>query len=516
MMNKTFLHLWFFTLGSLILYSCTQNEAVPEMEYQENEVKFKTNEGASSRSFIDGNLSIANTKIKIYGYHNDNFLAADDTVKILNGKSLTCQSDGSWAVVNDEGSPISYYWTDNGTYRFLGWLTYDAASGKSFPFTSSYSNDTLSITAKVSQDYNQFDFMYSMINHRRMTANNFDWEKSKPVSMEMNHLFSAFAIGIRNTSEDAVVIKSVSLNCIHDMGSVEIDYSKNITANGVDETTLLSPGVEYGTTSKATSYPFITFSGEHQLVRKTGYSPNIFAPLSENKRFYMVWPQDGDVLNASSLTFANEDEEAAANDSLFPMVLVYSIDGVEYKKRFRLPNEDWKPGKKYYMEVQIADKLVAISTTVSEWDYTDSKVDFSASTILVKENGHLQWDAATCTIDDTKKEVYVTNGAPVEGTFAIDAPQGGQWRVSLEGDVTAFTIMDDVVPTDDGFGSIDGKVHRIKIVPAIATPNRDYKVTLKFVAVTADHKTYPADDMIQDKNNDKHADKYTIVLRSVK
>ena len=88
--------------------------------------------------------------------------------------------------------------------------------------------------------------------------------------------------------------------------------------------------------------------------------------------------------------------------------------------------------------------------------------------------------------------------------------------MSLEGDVTAFTIMDDAVPTDDGFGPIDGKVHRIKIVPTVTTPNRDYRVTLKFVAITADHKTYPADDMLQDSTNDDKADIYTIVLPSVK
>jgi hypothetical protein len=230
----------------------------------------------------------------------------------------------------------------------------------------------------------------------------------------------------------------------------------------------------------------------------------------------MVWPQDGDVLNASNLTFTDEDEEAAADDDFFPMVLEYMVDGVVYKKRARFPNEDWEPGKKYYLEVQIADKLVQITTTVTDWDYTDSKVDFSNNSISVKEGGRLKWDEETCTKDDSKKEVYVTNGAPVEGTFTIDTPLGGQWRVSLEGDVTAFRIVDDTAPTDDGFGPIDGKVHRIKIVPTIATPDRDYKVTLKFVALTADHKTYPADDMLQDSNNDKKADFYTIVLRSVK
>lgn len=505
-------------LCGMLLNSCTQHELYPDDTNDNQTISFQIGE-VLTRGFIGNDeLGTTGSKLHIYGYHDKNFLAADDTDKTLDGKSLACQSDGSWTVVNDEGLPITYFWEGEGTYRFFGWLTHDAASSKSIPFTPTYSDGKLSIPEMViNKDYGQFDFMYSKINHRKLTYDNYYEERSKSVLMEMNHLFSAFAIGIRNTSEDAVTIKSVSLNCIEDKGSAEIDFSESVTANVTTEaTSSFSPVVQYGATSKSTSNSFITFSGEHQLASKTGYSPNIFVPSAEDRQYYMVWPQKGDVLNASNLTFANEDEEAAAEDDLFPMVLEYTIEGVEYKKRARLTNRDWEPGKRYYIEVQIADKLVQVTTTVSDWDYTDSKVDFSANTIMVKETGHLQWDAATCAIDDSKKEVYVTNGAPVEGTFTIDAPQGGQWRVSLEGDVTAFSIVDDAAPTDDGFGPIDGKVHRIKIAPTIATPDRDYKVTLKFVAITADHKTYPADDMIQDNNNDGQADIYTIVLRSVK
>lgn len=516
-MSKIFLHIWLFTLGCLVLHSCTQNEAAPEVEFQDNEVVFQTSE-YMSRSFIDGNLSTEDTEIKIYGLYNDKFLEAGIADEKLEGKSLICQMDGTWAVANDEGTAVAYYWRGVGTYRFFGWLAHDAANNKNAMFNTTYSDSKLSIPETViNKEYNQFDFLYSDINHRVLTSANMNWEMKIPVSMEMKHLFSAFAIGIRNTSEDDVIIKSVQLNCIHDKGSVNIDFSESATADVTTEsTTLVSPIVQYGTTAKATENPFLTFSGEHQLSRKTGYSPNIFVPSAEERQYYMVWPQDGDVLNASNLTFTDEDEEAAADDDLFPMVLEYMADGVVYKKRARFPNEDWEPGKKYYLEVQIADKLVQITTTVTDWDYTDSKVDFSNNSISVKEGGRLKWDEETCTKDDSKKEVYVTNGAPVEGTFTIDTPLGGQWRVSLEGDVTAFRIVDDAAPTDDGFGPIDGKVHRIKIVPTIATPDRDYKVTLKFVALTADHKTYPADDMLQDSNNDKKADFYTIVLRSVK
>lgn len=520
-MNKIFLHLWLFTLGSSILHSCTQNEAIPDVEYQdqENAVVFQTNEGAS-RAFIDGNLSTTNTTMCIYGYKGNVPLAQNKGDKALVGKTLKCLDGTTWAVVDNTGNPITYFWEGEGRYRFFGWLTHDAASGKAIPtgLTPTCEVSKLSIPATViNKDYSQFDFLYSNINHREMTSENMNVERRKSVSMDMNHLLSAFAIGIKNTSEDDIVIESVQLNCVHDKGSVNIDLSQKVTANiTTGATSSISPFVEYGTTSKATTAPFLSYSGSQTLTKKTGYLPNIFDPSDTEKQFYMVWPQDGDVLNATSLTFADEEAEAAAPDASFPIVLQYKANGVSSKKRMRLPNEDWEPGKKYYLEVLIADKLVEITTTVRDWDYTDAKVDFSDNSILVEEGGHLQWDGTKCIVDHTKKEVYVKGGMPVEGIFTINAPQGGQWRVSLEGDVTAFRIVDDATPTDDGFGPIDGEVHRIKIVPQITTPDRDYRVTLKFVAITADHKTYPADDMLQDSNGDDNADIYTVVLEKVK
>lgn len=524
-MNKIFLHLWLFTLGSSILHSCTQNEAVPDVESQdqENEITFQTNENAS-RAFIDGNLSTDGTTIKIYGYHDGNLLAANKPGKELNGKSLTYQ-DGKWSVMNDEGTPLTYFWEGNGTYRFFGWLTNDEANGIEIPddLKLTYADSQLSIPETViDKDYSQFDFLYSEINHRKMTDENFNREKGQPVSMDMNHLFTAFAIGIRNTSEDDIVIKSVTLNCVHDEGSVNIDFSENATANGPTESASSVPSIaHYGQTSKSdANAPFNSYSGSYTLTSGSNL-PNIFSPADIDQKYYMVWPQTGVVLNATGISLGEDDEEedeteANERDANSPLLLEYTVDGVPFKKRLRLPNENWLPGMKYYLEVLIADKLVEITTTVRDWDYTDAKVDFSDNSILVEEGGHLQWDETKCIVDHTKKEVYVKGGMPVEGTFTINAPQGGQWRVSLEGDVTAFRIVDDATPTDDGFGPIDGEVHRIKIVPQITTPDRDYRVTLKFVAITADHKTYPADDMLQDSDGDDEADIYTVVLEKVK
>ena len=507
-MNKIFLHLWLFTLGRSILHSCTQNEAVPDVESQdqENEITFQTNENAS-RAFIDGNLSTPGTKMQIYGYHDKKYLA-DGQDKELSGKPLACIATDSWAVVDNNDNPITYFWEGEGTYRFFGWLTYDEAHSLQNPLTTNYfeseSEKKLTVSGTTNlKDYNQFDFLYSEIDERTMDANNMDREKRRAVSLDMKHLFTAFAIGIKNTSEDDIDIKSVKLNCVNDNGSAEINYGPGLYT------------IVYGTTTQ-TAKPFVSFSGSHTLTKRTGYLPNIFNPSDAEKQFYMVWPQQGTVLNADGFSLGEDDEEedeteANKRDANSPLLLEYMVDGVSFKKRLRLPNENWLPGKKYYLEVLIADKLVELACTVLDWDYTDAKVDFSENSVVVKEGNHLKWDEQKCTVYPDLKKVYVKNAAPVEATFCIDAPQGGQWRVSLEGDVTKFKIIDDADPNDDGFGPIDGKLHRIKIRPTETSPERDYKVTLKFVAITADRsKILPADDMIQKAGKD------TIVLPRVK
>ena len=220
-----------------------------------------------------------------------------------------------------------------------------------------------------------------------------------------------------------------------------------------------------------------------------------------------MWPQAESVF--PELNFADDDAAAAAPETDFPIILVYESNGQEFEKRLKFPKQAWEAGKLNYFDILIADKLVEIKATVKDWNYSHADVDYSASTVTVKQGNHLKWDESTCRVDATAKKVYVKNGQPVEGTFTIDTPEGGQWRVSLEGDVNAFKILDDTAPTDDGFGPIDGKQHRIRIVPLISSPDRDYSVILKFVAITADSKTYPADDMVQG------ADRYTIVLENV-
>lgn len=511
-MNKIFTYTIYLAFCSALLISCAQDiELDPNANTAENEIVFQTAD-PTTRGLIN-NLGTPGTKITLYGYHGDTPLAYGQD-KVLLGKYLTyttINGNNQWAVMDDAGNRLTYFWEgeDDKPYRFFGWLNYDA-TGLSFPSEWTYNTETKTFTIPegtvLDKDYNQFDFLYSFVDERILSPDN----KRTPVTMNMNHLFTAFGIGITNTSEDNITVKSVTLKTIHDKGSATIGFSPNLPNQ-----------VSYGATSRTDdNAPFISYSNSTGYIVYNDESGNpnvknnIFNPDATAKEYYIVWPQAEDVF--PELTFANDEAEANEPDSSFPLILEYEANGQPIKKRMQLPKMAWEPGKLYYFDILVADKLVEIITTVKDWNYFTSNIDFNENTIEVKENNHLTWDPNTCTVDDTGKKVYIKNGQPAEGTFTIDAPVGGQWRASLEGDITAFEILDDTAPIDDGFGPIDGTQHRIRVRPLIDDPDRDYSVRVKFVAVTAGGKTYPADDMLQDVNDDKKADPFTIILESTR
>lgn len=505
-MKKRVLHTIPLSLCLLLLDSCTQHE-FPESKSEENVVSFHTQE-AVTRGFIgNDNLKTTGTKICMYGYHKDHFLGEDR--KPLNGKHLTYGTwDGidGWNMTDNDGTPITYCWEGEGTYRFFGWMAYDAASGLSTPGGWTFDNETQKLTIPstiLNKDYNQYDFLFAEVHERTIDLANMSQQVSQAVPVTMNHLFTAFGVGLRNLSEDPVTFTGAYIEALHDQGSASIDFSGSTSEANYGQTSI----------ARTADTPFISYIGSHDLTPREGLIRNIFNPDDTEKRFYMLWPQAAEVVSPTTPHTSDDPEdtrEFAASDSI--LVVTYTLGGEDYERRVKLPTEKWEAGKRYYFELQVTDKLLELTATVTPWDYTPSVVDLQNEAVEVKEHGRLQWDDNTCTVDHTTQQVYVKNGQPVEATFCIDAPQGGQWRVSLEGDVTAFGIIDDTAPTDDGFGPIDGQTHRIRIRPNISSPDRDYAVTLKFVAITAGSKTLPADDMIQNTDGDEKAEIYTIIL----
>ena len=487
MMKNRQLHTIILPLCTLLLFSCTQDNISPASD-TENEIRFQT--GTTTRGLID-NLAVG-SEICLYGYHGDKFLAENNTDKKLAGKTLKYLNTGRWSVVNGD-NPITYFWEGTDTYRFFGWLQKDANGLTAAGLTTNYAENKLTVSGTLNDQYNQFDFMYSDVDQRTLTDENMANEKGRPVAMNMNHLFSAFSIGIQNTSEDDITVNSIKLQRLHTTGTATIDFS---SATKVAYNTYNTSSTEQPLAENKTVY---TLQGTKSIAGGTS-KPNIFDPADTKQRYYMVWPQAVDVIYSSELKNKPDDEVSTMGDEHFPLIMDYTVNGESVHKKMKFPEMAWEPGKKYSFDVLIADKIVELQVNVTDWNYASSEVDFREQAIEIDGDNHLEWDETKSEVDHTKKEVYITNGLPAEATFAFAAPEGGKWSVSFAddgGDVTKFRIIDDSDNAYDGLGAIDGKLHRIKIEPLFSNEQESFKVRLKFTVITADNKTYPADDMVQ-------------------
>lgn len=483
----------------MAFYACTEDTAM-DVPLSDKLILFEA-KVPSSRGFIDNqNIATNGTQITLYGSHTGSSMDLD-------GKPLTYTNvDGEyhWRVM-EGSSPQTYYWEESGIYKFYGWLAYDAAGKLSMPEGWNYQGAKLTIPPTiVDKNYNQFDFIYSDVHVRNLDELTSDREKYATVPLEMKHLFSSISIGAINTTEQDVTIKRVALGGVHECGSATLDYSGNSVRVTYGETsTNRAQGAPFMETVQfevnVGQYEYLNYS----LPKVNGKVGNAFEGTTA-KNYYMIWPQDSTVISPTNPV---EGETYQPTDSL--LVVEYETGGVQYTKRAKFPAMTWEAGKKYHFDIQFADKMVELRATVNPWNYTSAEVDFKDAVVEVHDT--LAWNDTTSIVDVGKKTVTVKQGQPIVGSFQITAPQGGQWRVSLEGDVQAFTITDDVPPIEDAMGPIDGILHTIRIVPKISNPDRDYVVRLKFVVLTADGRVLAADDVVQGQNN-----VYQLILPSVK
>ena len=503
-------HKGLVVLCGLLLGACRQEE-LPEVKESGDAIAFHATETLTRGFLDDGNLTTEGTRLCMYGYYNGNVLGG--TSKPMAGKPLAYgtygdETEARWSIVDDSGSPVTYYWQGDGDYKFFGWLAQDAAGSLEIPATWTYDETSKTLTipeTTLDKDYNQFDFLYADVVNRTVSGG----QGKEAVPLSMNHLFTAFGIGISNSSEDDITINEITLRCIHDRGSAVIDFDG-------------APDVAYGTTGKSYTTSYITYTGSYTIPAKTGVKYNAFDPTATDKKYYMLWPQAEEVVHPG-LSYVTEEDKLAETDlSKFPLVIKYTVGGETLEKRMEFPAKAWEAGKLHYFDLVVADKLVELTATVTPWDFVSAQIDYANNVITVKADNHLKYDESTCTVDHDDKRAYITNGQAAEATFCIDTPRGGTWRVSLVGDIEAFEIHVDEnhghEGSDDyrsGQGPIDGQVHRIRIAPAkgYESPDRDYEVQLRFVAITSDGITLNADDMLQDSDNSGGADYYTIVNR---
>lgn len=348
-------------------------------------------------------------------------------------------------------------------------MTAEEFFGTGFEFDVDYYS--LSIPAKDMLEAGpKLDFMYSDI-HITEPVNT-------SVNMNFSHLFTAFSIGIENSTSAFVKIEEFEIKEIPSKNSATISFNGEQTV------------VEYGDlTYYIGEYKTIALEKKDAYeISPKGIRANIFNG-STTQEFRMLWPVGAEFLHSTEKSTIKEDGTIKYPES-WKMYIKYSTAGQTYEKYLNFPDVSWDAGKKYHMTIVLADKMVELKTEVKEWEYEEQTIDYTNEGVSMSSGGALAWDRTVSSVDDAAKMVSIVNAQPAKAMFTIQTPVGGSWIVSLTGDVNAFEVS-------PATGIIDSQTATIHVRPLVASPTRDYKVQLKFTVRRSDGRMIAADNMIQ-------------------
>ena len=468
-----------------------------------------------------------------------NFSDTTNRVKILDYITMEGQSESAAPHINDDlylnragsisqgtesefvwslsGRP--YFWTSEGTHRFISWLTYDAAldlgTGAFFGAepTLSNANTVLTLPAKTFNSATpKYDFVYSDAVKRNLDVENPDYSS---VRLNYKHLFTAFSIGARNWTSDLVIIKSFKLiNMPDTKEGVAITYKT--TAEGGSVTTA-------GTTEATSGNPDKEFFKAENLdlqLAEGDVIPDLFNPAGTQAADYMMWP-----LTAAQLSDPNPGTDEYGRVKASPdapqMVLTYEIAGSETTRYIPFPDMEMRAGKIYHFELHFVQKEIRLNFEVLPWDYEVLNLSYRTDAV---QGDEVYYDSNTCVLDNDNYTVTY-NGTPILASFGITLPANATFLVSMTGDVNYFKLRYDrtssyfrLVYGEDADNpnvnpltgpvhpEIDGGMVRFKIVPLTSLDRSvDRKIVLDF-------KIRTGSGQIVDAQSELNRGRYEIIL----
>ena len=516
-MRRYYKKIFLLAIASACITSCTKTIEEP---LEQLPISIGVSEKGSTKALLNATtFKTDGNRIQVYDIYTNSENEVSVYINAFAGPDVSSQSSlhrpgQTWPFEDKEtGAPKSYNWTPDGIHKFFGWLAKDANFGTtpmtpetffgSGKFVWNPTEYELSISAlTMTPTTPQFDFLYSDVHVRNLNQKP---DFTTPVALNFSHLFTAFSIGAWNTSNSTVKITKFELQQLKNINSATINW-----AGEVEE-----PVVTYGTLSSSTSgsSPFRQLETAAYTLGENARILNIFKGPQQNEdevyEYLLMWPQASSDVHSTAEITENEDGTTTYPPS-YLMYIEYEVTddkGVTstLSKRLNFPDLPWEAGKKYHFDVVFADKIVELIAKVNKWEHEPQQVDWTNSSVTLKDNHLLTWDENSAEVHHDTKQIFIVNGQPVKGSFTLDAPQGGTWIVSLEGDVDAFSVT----PNN---GEIDGSTATILIKPLVGEPKRDYKVTLSFAVRRTDGRVIAANDPIQ-KIGDNIV-KYTIILPS--
>lgn len=479
--------------------ACVKTEPDPSVD---SEILLHADVSETKALLEESTLNTEGNRIMVYDIFKDVNSSTSSAFISTNAK----KTSAGWQFVDPSDNPMTYYWTLTGTHKFYSWLSQDVNMPVSsdtpeefFGAGFSYNPSTYKLTIPQKAIYGdspQFDFLYSNIITRQMGVAN----SKSPVDFDFRHLFTAFSVGINNTTSSPVTIKEFKVIRLNNSASATINFSDGSVS---------IPEASYKQVySTADSVFKTTQNGYERVVAAESELPDVFNPTKAKEEYMIIWPQTRAMVHSTKKPVEASGTGVVTYPNDWKMYIKYRSNDYDedLEQYLNFPDVAWTAGKTYHFKVTFAEKFIDVDFEVAPWEYSTPTVDYSSETVLVDEDKRLFWRDDTCVKDPVNGFAYVKNGMPVRGMFQFAAPKGGTWMATLTGDIDAFTLTPES-------GVIDETTSTIAVTPKPEAMglDRDVKVQLKFAVRRTDGRTIQADNMIQPDDQNDYV-KYTIVL----
>ena len=481
MSTRTFTYL--LLAASLAAFSCRKSP-VPDVEKQDG-IRFVAEEGVTSKALLN------NTTLKTVG----NRVHVLDVLSGFTGSASWAEGDleTGGLYINDEivydgsviwgyGSGFVYPWTADGGHQFFGWLSYDvslnltadARFGTTLADGFSVSDRTLAVPSlEMRVDDVQFDFLYGNTAYYLMPRTSTD-----PVSIPLQHLFSAISLQIKNESNDEILVKNVTVTGLKNKKSAVVSF-------------VGTPSYTTGTATQEfldNALYYALPDAVKTLTKDDTYDLLARVKNSSVGQYRLIWPQTGTELDEAEITVSYE---YLADD-----------EHVNHTANLSFPDElaEFLPGVRYAFTLLFTQKHIALSFEVNPWNYNLNEWSYSEQSISEVTELDFKGNAG---YDKPSKTCTVVNGEPVKGTFSVVNPSGAIWFIEPVGDVEYFTIS----PNQ---GVIDSVNHNYEfyVIPNLdSSLDRTTDKQLKFHF----HVQF-TDGSIHDADTEINRDDWTVIL----
>lgn len=497
---------------------------------------------------IDGTKAVLNpadittgTEITVYDVMPG--VKTGDVMKFRIAGKTAEYGDPIWTIADEYSEPTHHYeWiegSDKVDHLFYGWLTKDKngleitnilTPATNVSVSTNHDICTVTVPAKTLGLANYFDFCYATPVLRTAAESNYS-----TVNLELQHFFTCYGIKASNYTNDAITLKSVTLNGLTNQKSGSVEFNAN-SGVGVKpcNVTYSDPGTlgKKSALSLVASNITIPASGSVNNIITNG---SLF-DIDATNAYFLMWPQtpaDLEVTTKLDGTLSLVDGVPTNYSKEAFLRIIYAVGSGTDRTVYVPVRPDswmdadhkntigWDAGTRHQLEIVFTKQKVTLIAKALPWNPQNPDIDYSRI-ISVPNDGMLTLVPNTYTTDPAHpNKIYFKNGQPIKIQFKFDQPVDATWMISKEGDFDAFEIdnatLVDGEPIsnwgdkiDYNYGTIDGSTATVTIYPKLTDPDSDREISLSFTVRSSSGLVTNADEEIQGPA----ADRISIVLQA--